>query len=433
MIAAAGRDDALSEAFLARPRTVAHVVARFLHAQGVRRLWGLTGGHIKPIWDECSRAGIAVVDVRHEAAAVHMAQAEADLAGGLAVATVTCGPGFTNALTGIAAAYLHRAPVLVLSALPPGPQLGRGAFEHVPQVEMAAPVTRRAATVDDPGRILPELAAATAAALGEDGDPGPVFLDVPIDVLRAEVPAGALDPALLRRLVRTPLVPAGADVAAAAELLRAARRPLVISGRGALDAAPELSRFLERSGAVHLETKENRGLLGPSHPAAVTALRGRSSGECDLAVVVGRPLNYELAYGSRAMFAAGPRLLRIGYGPEELSDNRRGDVELRADPALALAALAEQELVGPERDLEWAAGLRREHAARVERLAARMAAMPAGEDGLMHPYRLLHALNAELPDDAIVTLDGGDIFSFARIGLRGVRCLDAGAFGCLGV
>ncbi len=426
-------DEALPTAFAGRPRTVAHVIAEFLYRQGVRRIWGLTGGHIKPIWDESARAGIAIVDVRHEAAAVHMAQAEADLTGSLAVATVTCGPGLTNAITGIAAAHLQRAPVLVLSALPPSPQLGRGAFEHVLQVELVEPVTRRAVTVRDARHILPELVAAASAALGDDGVPGPAFLDVPIDVLRTVVPPAALDPELFRTHRRRPMAPLDHDVAAAAELLRASRRPLVISGRGTLEGPAELSTFLARSEAVHLETKENRGLLGPSHPASVTALRGRSTAECDLAVVVGRPLNYELAYGSRAMFAGNPRLLRIGRGQDELADNRRGDVEVSGDPAAAFVALAQEQLVGPERDREWAAALRREHRERVDRLATRMTEAPPGEDGSMHPYRLVDALNAELPDDAIVTLDGGDIFSFARIGLRTVRCLDAGMFGCLGV
>jgi acetolactate synthase-1/2/3 large subunit len=433
LIAAEQREQALPAGFAKRPRTVAHVIAEFLHRQGVQRIWGLTGGHIKPIWDESSRAGIAIVDVRHEAAAVHMAQAEADLTGGLAVATVTCGPGLANAVTGIAAAHLHRAPLLVLSALPPSPQLGRGAFEHIPQVDVVAPITRRAVTVRDARHILPELVAATSAALGDDGPAGPAFLDVPIDVLRSVVPEAAFDPALLRPHRRRQLAPLEVEVDAAAELLRGARRPLVVTGRGALGAAAELSDFLHTSRALHLETKENRGLLGPNHPASVTALRGRSAAECDLVVTVGRALDYELAYGSRAMFADNPKVIRIGRTHHELADNRRGDVELRADPDLALTALASKPLVGPERDLEWPATLRREHAERVQRLAQRMAAMPAGEDGGMHPYRLIDALNAELPDDAVVTLDGGDIFSFARIGLRGVRCLDAGAFGCLGV
>jgi acetolactate synthase-1/2/3 large subunit len=433
VIAAEQRERALPADFAERPRTVAHVIAEFLHRQGVERIWGLTGGHIKPIWDESARAGLAIVDVRHEAAAVHMAQAEADITGGLAVATVTCGPGLANAVTGIAAAHLQRTPILILSALPPSPQLGRGAFEHIAQVELVAPITRRAVTVRNARHILPELVAATAAALGDDGAPGPAFLDVPIDVLRTTVPAGVLHHALIRPQRRRPIAPLDSEVTAAAELLRGARRPLVVSGRGTLGAADELSEFLRRSEAVHLETKENRGLLGPDHPAGVTALRGRSAAECDLVVTVGRVLDYELAYGSRAMFAGDPRFLRIGRSHDELAQNRSGDVELRGDPALALAALSKHPLVGPDRDPVWATTLRRQHEERVSSLAERMATMPPGADGAMHPYRLLAALNEELPDDAIVTLDGGDIFSFARIGLRTVRCLDAGAFGCLGV
>jgi acetolactate synthase-1/2/3 large subunit len=258
-------------------------------------------------------------------------------------------------------------------------------------------------------------------------------LDVPIDVLRSLVPGSMIEPALLRPHRRRPIAPLDSDVEAAADLLREARRPLVISGRGTLGAADELSSFLRESRVVHLETKENRGLLGPDHPSSVTALRGRSAAECDLVLTVGRQLDYELAYGSRAMFFGNPRFLRIGRSHDELADNRRGDVELRGDPALALVALKSQQLVGPERDHDWAAGLRREHEERVQRLSDRMFVMPADESGRMHPYRLIGALNSELPDDAVVTLDGGDIFSFARVGLRGVRCLDAGALGCLGV
>lgn len=416
-----------------RPRTVAHLIARFLARRGSGRIWGLTGGHIKPIWDESRRAGIEIVDVRHEAAAVHMAQAEADLTGRVAVATVTTGPGFTNALSGIGSAALARSPVVVLSGLPPSPQIGRGAFEDVPQVPVAAPLTLRARTLTEPRNVLAELDEAFRAAAGEDGPQGPVFLDVPIDVLRAQVPASAADERLLEPPAPRPRNPDPAALEAAAELLRAARRPLVISGRGAVGAAAELDALLRAAGALHLETKESRGLLPAAHPAGVTALRGRASAECDLLVTVGRRFDFELAYGSTAMFSGDPRILRIGRGGDELRDNRPGDVEVAGDVAAALAALAEQELGAGARDAAWLDGLRAEQARRSARLHERMAAAEPGADGRMHPYRLLSALNAHVGDDAIVTLDGGDVFSFARIGLAAGRVLDPGAFGCLGV
>ena len=108
-------------------RTVARLVAEFLARRGVRRIYGLCGGHIQPIWDEAARAGIRIVDVRHECAAVYMAHAQADLTGSLGVAMVTAGPGLTNAITGIANASASRSPVLVISERPPRPQAGMGA------------------------------------------------------------------------------------------------------------------------------------------------------------------------------------------------------------------------------------------------------------------------------------------------------------------
>lgn len=104
------------------PRTVARLIAEYLARRGVRRVYGLCGGHIQPIWDEAARLGIRIVDVRHESAAVYMAQAEAELTGSMGVAMVTAGPGLTNAMTGIANASVARSPVLVISGRAPAPR-----------------------------------------------------------------------------------------------------------------------------------------------------------------------------------------------------------------------------------------------------------------------------------------------------------------------
>jgi acetolactate synthase-1/2/3 large subunit len=281
--------------------------------------------------------------------------------------------------------------------------------------------------------VLAELAASVSAAIGDDGPQGPAFLDVPIDVLRAPVPASAIDPAMFQPIVRRPMPPSRQAAGEAAALLRASKRPLVISGRGTIGCAEALDRFLTAAGTLHLETKENRGVLPADHPAHVTALRGRSTAECDLVVTVGRSLDYELAYGSRAMFRNAPRFLRIGRNDDELRDNRPGDVELRADVGPALDAMSDLQLRGADRDWDWSRALRVEHCQRVQRLAEGMGSAGPGGDGLMHPFRLIAELNQHLDDDAIVAVDGGDIFSFARVGLRRGRCLGAGSLGCLGV
>jgi acetolactate synthase-1/2/3 large subunit len=209
--------------------------------------------------------------------------------------------------------------------------------------------------------------------------------------------------------------------------------PLVISGRGARGAGPELQRLLERLGAVYLDTGESRGLLPDDHASVVAAMRGSVMTEADLVVTVGRRLDFQLAFGSPAVFGSA-RFLRIADVASELRDNRRGAAELFASPAAALAALVEA--AGTRRpavDVDWAKGLRARHLERVARLRETMAAAPAGGDGRMHPNRLIAALQSKLPPDAIVVADGGDFLSFARVGLSAGTWLDPGPFGCIGV
>ena len=138
-------------------QSVAALIARFLKARGVRRVYGLCGGHIMPIWMRLDAEGIRIVDVRDERAAVYMAHAEAQLTGGLGVALVTAGPGVTNAITGIANAHVARASVLVLSGLPPSAQENRGALQDIVHTELVRSLTRYSRTVRHPDLVLPEL------------------------------------------------------------------------------------------------------------------------------------------------------------------------------------------------------------------------------------------------------------------------------------
>ena len=259
--------------------STAGVVARFLRARGVDRVFGLCGGHIMPLWMHADAEGIRIIDVRDERAAVHMAHAHAEITGGLGVAFVTAGPGVTNAITGIANAHVARAPVLVLSGVPPRPQENRGALQDMAHIDLVRPITRYARTLREPALVLKELDEAVACALGQGGEPGPVYVDFPTDTLRAEVPAAVQLEEHFRPKPLTPLPPDPAAVAAAVELLWSARRPLVISGRGARSAGPELVRFLDRPGCVYLDTGESRGLVSDDHPAVVAAMRGRVMGE----------------------------------------------------------------------------------------------------------------------------------------------------------
>lgn len=417
-------------------QSAAAVIARFLKARGVERVYGLCGGHIMPIWMRLDAEGIRIVDVRDERAAVYMAHAESQFTGKLGVALVTAGPGVTNAMTGLANAHVARASVLVLSGLPPTAQENRGALQDIVHTELVRSLTRYARTVRHPDLVPQELAEATARALGEGGEPGPVYLDFPVDTLRASVSAAVQLTEIFSPPACPPQPPSAQAVQEAVKKLWSARRPLFISGRGAQaspGAGAALTALLERLGAAYLDTGESRGLVPDDHPSVVAAMRGAVMGQADLVVTVGRRLDFQLAYGSPAVFGQA-EFLRIADCAAELRDNRRGVVELFADPALTLQALLDAAPEAPpSTDADWLSGLRTQHQQRSAKLLESMCQAPAGSDGLMHPNRALAALRDALPDDAIVVADGGDFLSFARVGLPASTYLDPGSLGCIGV
>ncbi len=415
------------------PDSSAGVIARFLKARGVDRIFALCGGHIMPIWMRADAEGIRIIDVRDERAAVYMAHAHSELTGGIGVALVTAGPGVTNAMTGIANAHIARAPVLVLSGGPPRPQENRGGLQDLPHADLVRPITRYARTVREPSLVLQELDEAVSRALGQGGEPGPVYLDFPTDTLRGEVPRPVQLEEHFRPKARPVLLPGEADVAAAVDLLWSAKRPLVISGRGARSAGPELLALLDALGAPYLDTGESKGLMPEDHPSVVAAMRGAIMGEADVVVTVGRRLDFQLAYGSPAVFGDA-RFLRIGDTASELRDNRRGAVELFAQPAAALAAIV-RKAAGrvPVLDRAWAEGMRRKHEERADKLRTSMRSAPSDGTGRIHPNRVLAELQKQLDPDAVVIADGGDFLSFARVGLSASTYLDPGSLGCIGV
>ncbi len=411
----------------------AAVIARYLKAQGVKRVYGLCGGHIMPIWMRLDAEGITIIDVRDERAAVYMAHAEAELGGGIGVALVTAGPGVTNAMTGIANAHVARAPVMVLSGLPPHAQENRGALQDIVHVDLVRSITRYARTVRHPDLVVQELDEALSRAMGEGGEPGPVYLDFPVDTLRATVSPAMQSAERFIQRSKLQQLPVHSTVLAAVDLLWSAKRPLVISGRGAKDSAAPLRELLSRVGAVYLDTGESKGLVPDTHPSVVAAMRGTVMGQADLVITVGRRLDFQLAYGSPAVFGEA-KFLRIADCAAELRDNRRGAVEILATPKLALQALLDA--AGdrqPATDRVWADGLRASHLQRAEKLVKSMHDAPAGKDGLMHPNRVLAALRQSLPENSIVIADGGDFLSFARVGLPASTYMDPGSLGCIGV
>ena len=414
-------------------RSTAAWIARCLKARGVDRVFALCGGHIMPLWMRLDAEGIRIIDVRDERAAVYMAHAHAELTGQVGVALVTAGPGVTNAMTGIANAHVARASVLVLSGTPPRGQENRGALQDMVHTEFVRPLTRYARTVREPDLAMQELDEALARAQGIGGEPGPAYLDFPVDTLRAEPSAAMQLPEWLTPRRKPRLQPDAAAVSEAVEVLWSAKRPLAISGRGARGAGAALIRLLDKLGAVYLDTGESRGLVPESHPSVVAAMRGSVMTEADVVITLGRKLDFQLAFGSPAIFGDA-KFVRIADTPNEMRDNRRGAAEvLGSVDAVLDAILAAAGNRQPACDRQWAAQARAGHEARSQKLLASMQQAPAGSDGRMHPNRVLAALREALPADSVVVADGGDFLSFARVGLPASTYLDPGSLGCIGV
>ncbi len=414
-------------------RTAARLVAEFLAHRGVRRIYGLCGGHVQPIWDEAARLGIEIVDVRHESAAVYMAQAEADLTGSMGVAMVTAGPGLTNAITGIANASVSRSPVLVISGRPPRPQTGMGALQDMPQSELIRPICRRVEVVSQRHHILPRLDAAVRAAEGIGTPSGPAYIDFPTDLLRETVTDADMDELFFEPRAPKQVLPSEDAVAKATALIKGSKRPLVISGRAAKKGGSELAAFLQTSGALYLDTTESRGAVPLGHPAAVPAARGKVMAEADVVITVGRRLDFQLAYGSKAVFSPEAKFVRLGESDDELSDNRPGDAELFGSVSASLDALVDAGAAPEEPDVAWSESMRAYNREKTEKFMESLGEKPAGSDGRMHPQTLLAAVNEFIDGDTIVVADGGDILSFARAALQAETYLDPGALGCLGV
>ena len=408
-------------------------IARFLKARGIDRIFGLQGGHIQPIWDHIARQGIRIIDVRDEGAAVHMAHAHAELSGNFGVAMVTAGPGVTNTVTAMANASLARAPVLLIGGCTSRPQANMGPLQDIPHVDILRPVTRTSRTLRVPDQVVRELDEAVARAMGDAGEPGPVYVEIPTDVLRTHVPPQlVLDEWLQAKPVRRPL-PDPALIAQAVDVFWSAKRPLVMTGRGARGASAELQRLLDATGALYLDTQESRGLVPADHPSTVAAMRAVAMEEADVVLLIGRKLDYQMAYGSPAVFPHA-RFIRIADNPGELVDNRRGKPELLAAPELALAAIVgaagnrESNI-----DKEWADGIRRRHRERMTASITSKQRAATGADGTIHPRAIFDTIAELAEPDYIAIADGGDLLSFARTGLRASTYMDAGAFGCLGV
>ncbi|MBI4012747.1 MAG: acetolactate synthase, partial [Candidatus Rokubacteria bacterium] len=289
--------------------TGGELVTAVLAREGVRHLFTLCGGHILPIYDACLKDGIAVVDTRHEQAAAHAADAYARLTRGLGVAAVVPGPGVTDAVTGVANAFAARSPLLLIGGASPLALKGMGALQEMEQVALFRPITKGAWAVPETRRIPEYLTRAARTAL--EGRPGPVFVEIAVDLLMGTVDA-ADAPVPERGPVGRP-APAPADVERAAALVAAAERPALVAGSGVYwdGAVTALAAFAARAGVPVFMNGMGRGCLPSAHPLAFQLARGTALREADLVLVLGTPLDFRLGYGRPPAIAEQARVVMV--------------------------------------------------------------------------------------------------------------------------
>jgi len=408
------------------------ILARCLKDLGVEAIFFLMGGPMIDCENACLGEGIRMIDVRHEQAAAMMANAYSRLRRRPAVCMACSGPGATNLVTGVANAFVDSAPVVAIGGSSPVSQMGMGAFQETDQVAIFRPITRWADRCYDPRRIPELMRTAFGHAFGSR--PGPVFLDMPGDILYREVPEDQVrwTPAIPGRQ-RPPGDPK--VVEHALELIAASERPILISGSGVLwaEAEVELRTLVERAQIPFFTTSQGRGVIPEDHPLCFLGARGPGWREADLIVQVGTRQNYVIGYARPPRWSSEAKLIQIDIDPAEIGRNRYADAGIVGDAKAVLAQLlaAGDGELHSKRRAGWnayLAGLNEQRQAEQER---RMST-----DGRpIHPLRLCKEIRDFLPRDAILCVDGQEILNYARsaIPFHAPYSLNSGPYGCMGV
>ena len=409
---------------LNRSRGADALAASFALA-GVDTVFTLSGNHVMPLFDAMLETGTRLIHVRHEGAAVHMADAWARLTGRVGVALVTGGPGHANAVGALYTAAMGEAPVVLLSGHAPHVELGCGAFQEMRQADIAAPLAKAAWVSEGADHVARDFA--TAVRLARSGRPGPVHLSLPTDALEAESLAPQLrshdfDPA--------PMALEAADAGAMVARLARASHPLVLAGPSALTRrGRERIAALEAALGIPVVGMESpRGVNDPSLGAFAQMLA-----QSDCVLLLGKRLDFTLRFGKAPALRADCEFLQVDPEAAEHERARRLAGERLVASAHATLESACEALAR--------AMPRPVHSAWLGEVRAALAHRPAAWDsassrlpGRLHPVQALRPLQALLDEhpDAVLVSDGGEVGQWAQACLAAPHRVINGVAGSIG-
>ncbi|MDJ0762409.1 MAG: thiamine pyrophosphate-binding protein [Myxococcota bacterium] len=393
-----------------------HLAAKYMkEVENVEMVFTISGGHIENLLDGLTEYNIRTIDVRHEQAAAMMAHAWSVYKNEPGVCLVTAGPGFTNALTGIANAHLENVPLVVISGRHPLRDDLTGSLQEMNQVDMVKPITKWCATCYEIKRIPEYLSIAFRQATS--GRPGPVFLELPPDILFANV-----DEKLVkiprRRAHKTNVQPEISELEKAAEIINNAQKPLFLggSGVGMSDCGEALSAFIEKTGMPFALINYGRGILPDDTPRSVSdgGFTGLSAGLPIADVIVAAGVRFNWLLQSGKLFPKA-KVVRIDIDPSEVDRNRAAEAGLVGDAGHVLKQLLP--LVEQRDHSEWITKLKNAYTAF---MTTELENRQTPSDPI-HPVRLVSQIMEVFGDDAYYLSDGGDTSYFGLSGFSSVH------------
>ena len=410
------------------------LAAKALKEAGVEVVFTLSGGHIMPLYDGCLDEGIKIVDVRHEQAAVHAADAWARCnPGKIGVAAITAGPGVTDGVTGIANAWRANSPILVFGGQGPFENLRRGSLQEMDHLGVVRPITKYCDAVYQTKRIPEYIELAIRHAVS--GIPGPAYLEIPMDIFMGGVPANEVR---IPRIRTEPprLSPDRDEVRRAIDLLRKAKRPMLMAGTSVKwsKAAPELNRFIAET---HIPTYTNgmgRGSVPPDSPEFLNRSRRDALEKIDCIILAGTLLDFRMRFGQT--IPADAKVIQLDMDATLIGQNRQADVPLVGNLACTFEALSE-EMKSQSVRLDFS-GWRDELRAIEVKAEKKVEAKLNSDEVPIDPQRMCREVRDWLDtlDSPIVIGDGGDIVATAAkiIPVRSEGAwMDPGPLGTLGV
>lgn len=406
-----------------------------LARQGVDTMFFIMGGPINDALLAAMAQGVRGIDVRHEQAAAMMAHAYARVRSKTGVCLGASGPGTMNLTTGLANALIDCAPLVAFGGASPMAAFQTGAFQEIDQLAIMKPVTKYADRVLETRRIPEYVDMAFRQA--ESGKPGPVYLDLPGDLLYKQVDEDKVYwPPVASARVKPRPVASNEVIGQLVEQLRQAKRPIVLSGSGVLwsEASPALQAFVEAAGIPFYTTPQGRGVIPEDHEYFFAQARSTAFKEADFVLVVGTRLNFVFSNGKPPRFSADACFARIDIDPVEVGCNPRVDIGVVGDARAVLEQLTQaiRSKVNPSSFSTWRAKL-----GEIEAKRAPAAELALGNDQLpIHPLRLCKEVRDFIDRDTILCVDGQEILNYARQTIPSYRPghrLNSGPFGTMGV